>query len=84
MARTWIWAALHNHMRVAGTSLRFRPGVLTGGSDLAHDCGTERSVIYFAEALVFMGMYSKKVRHMVACNACAAEHSAGLQIMLQP
>jgi RNA 3'-terminal phosphate cyclase-like protein len=46
----------------AGTSLRFRPGVLTGGGGLSHDCGRERAVGFFAEALVLLALFSKKVR----------------------
>lgn len=49
------------HMR-AGTSLRYKPGVLLGGAGLTHDCGTSRSVGYFLEALVVLGLFGKKVR----------------------
>lgn len=59
--------------RVAGTTLRFRPGVLVGGASLAHDCGRERAIPYFAEALILMAMFSKKVRPPrsdITCHSC--------------
>ena len=46
----------------AGTELRFRPGVVVGGSDLAHDCGKERSIGYFLEPLCTLCLFSKQVR----------------------
>lgn len=43
-----------------GTSLRFRPGRITGGSDLSHDCGRERAVTYFMEVLIILCAFGKK------------------------
>lgn len=48
--------------RFAGTSLRFRPGVVTGGAGLAHDCGRERAIGYFVEPLLLMALFAKQVR----------------------
>lgn len=45
----------------AGTTLRFRPGVITGGAGLVHDCGRERPIGYFLEALVLLALFGKKV-----------------------
>ncbi|GLC44223.1 hypothetical protein PLESTB_000754400 [Pleodorina starrii] len=43
-----------------GTSLRYRPGVVVCGSGLTHDCGTSRSIGYFLEPLLVLGLYGKK------------------------
>lgn len=43
-----------------GTKLRYKPGVLTGGKQLVHDCGLTRSVGYFLEPLIVLGLFGKK------------------------
>lgn len=45
-----------------GTSLRYRPGLITGGFSLEHDCGTSRAIGYFVEPLVSLAMFGKKAR----------------------
>lgn len=46
----------------AGTSLRYKPGVIICGAGLVHDCGTSRAIGYFLEALVPLALFAKKVR----------------------
>ncbi|GAX85703.1 hypothetical protein CEUSTIGMA_g13117.t1 [Chlamydomonas eustigma] len=43
-----------------GTSLRYKPGVIVGGALLQHDCCTSRSIGYYLEALVILGLFGKK------------------------
>ncbi|EIE18987.1 putative RNA 3'-terminal phosphate cyclase [Coccomyxa subellipsoidea C-169] len=43
-----------------GTSLRYKPGLVTGGSGLNHDCGKSRSIGYFLEPLVCLALFGKK------------------------
>lgn len=43
-----------------GTKLRYKPGVLVGGRDLVHDCGTGRPIGYFLESLLVLGLFGKK------------------------
>ncbi|XP_024397674.1 probable RNA 3'-terminal phosphate cyclase-like protein [Physcomitrium patens] len=43
-----------------GTKIRYKPGVLIGGRDLVHDCGTGRSIGYFLESLLVLGLFGKK------------------------
>jgi RNA 3'-terminal phosphate cyclase-like protein len=45
----------------AGTSLRYKPGFVTGGGGLVHDCGTARSIGYYLEVLVCLGLFGRKV-----------------------
>lgn len=47
---------------VAGTSLRYRPGIIICGSGLVHDCGSSRSIGYFLEVLVLLALFAKRVR----------------------
>lgn len=49
-------------LRTAGTSLRYKPGLVTGGSGLVHDCGTSRSIGYYLEPLTCLALFGKKVR----------------------
>lgn len=42
-----------------GTSLYYKPGILVGGH-VTHDCGTSRSINYYVEALVVLGLFGKK------------------------
>ncbi|XP_039146654.1 probable RNA 3'-terminal phosphate cyclase-like protein [Dioscorea cayenensis subsp. rotundata] len=43
-----------------GTKLRFKPGVVMGGKHLVHDCGLSRSIGYFLEPLIVLGIFGKK------------------------
>ncbi|KAI8541608.1 hypothetical protein RHMOL_Rhmol08G0075200 [Rhododendron molle] len=43
-----------------GTKLKYKPGVLMGGKHLVHDCGASRSIGYFLEPLVVLGLFGKK------------------------
>jgi RNA 3'-terminal phosphate cyclase-like protein len=42
-----------------GTALKFRPGVLMGGTDIEHDCGTMRSIGWFIEGLIPLAIFCK-------------------------
>jgi len=42
-----------------GTTLRYRPGVLVGGS-VEHECPASRGVGYFLEALLLLGLFGRK------------------------
>lgn len=49
---------------LAGTTLRYRPGLITGGAGLTHDCGKARGIGYFLEPLVCLSLFGKKVSFM--------------------
>jgi RNA 3'-terminal phosphate cyclase-like protein len=42
------------------TKLRYKPGILIGGRDVVHDCGTGRPIGYFLESLLVLGLFGKK------------------------
>ena len=48
-------------MVVAGTTLRYKPGIVTGGPGLVHDCGTSRAIGWFLEPLAVIALFGKKV-----------------------
>ena len=48
-------------LHLAGTTLRYKPGVVTGSSSLVHDCGTARGIGYFLEPLVVISLFGRKV-----------------------
>lgn len=43
-----------------GTKLKYKPGIVMGGRHLVHDCGTSRSIGYFLEPLIVLGLFGKK------------------------
>ncbi|OVA00309.1 RNA 3'-terminal phosphate cyclase [Macleaya cordata] len=43
-----------------GTKLKYKPGVLMGGRYHVHDCGLSRSIGYFLEPLIVLGLFGKK------------------------
>ncbi|KAJ9189407.1 hypothetical protein P3X46_000703 [Hevea brasiliensis] len=43
-----------------GTKLKYKPGIVMGGKHLVHDCGVSRSISYFLEPLVVLGLFAKK------------------------
>ena len=45
-------------INVTGTTLYFRPGFITGGK-IKHDCGTERAIGYYLEALIPLSLFAK-------------------------
>lgn len=42
-----------------GTAIRYRPGIITGGARLSHDCGTSRGIGYFVEPLLALAPFAK-------------------------
>ncbi|KAJ7948066.1 RNA 3'-terminal phosphate cyclase-like protein [Quillaja saponaria] len=43
-----------------GTKLKYKPGIVMGGRHLVHDCGVSRSIGYFLEPLLVLGLFAKK------------------------
>eukprot|EP00262_Sarcandra_glabra_P021850 TRINITY_DN9406_c1_g1_i1.p1 TRINITY_DN9406_c1_g1~~TRINITY_DN9406_c1_g1_i1.p1 ORF type:complete len:382 (+),score=54.65 TRINITY_DN9406_c1_g1_i1:151-1296(+) len=43
-----------------GTKLKYKPGIVMGGKHLVHDCGLSRSIGYFLEPLIVLGLFGKK------------------------
>jgi RNA 3'-terminal phosphate cyclase-like protein len=44
---------------LAGTKLRYKPGVIIGGKDLEHDCGLQRGIGYFLEPIILLGLFAR-------------------------
>ncbi|KMT09522.1 hypothetical protein BVRB_6g129860 isoform B [Beta vulgaris subsp. vulgaris] len=42
-----------------GTKLKYKPGIVMGGKFLEHDCGLSRSIGYFLEVLIVLGLFAK-------------------------
>jgi RNA 3'-terminal phosphate cyclase-like protein len=51
-------ASLTRLSLLAGTSLRYRPGVIVGGV-IQHDCGTSRAIGWWLEALILLAPFAK-------------------------
>ncbi|CAG9464354.1 unnamed protein product [Pedinophyceae sp. YPF-701] len=43
-----------------GTSMRYKPGHITGGGGLEHDCSLSRGIGYYLEPLLLLGLFGKK------------------------
>jgi len=44
----------------SGTALKYKPGVVTGGRRVTHDCGGGRAVGYFLETVLCVSLFAKK------------------------
>ncbi|XP_054814070.1 probable RNA 3'-terminal phosphate cyclase-like protein isoform X2 [Prosopis cineraria] len=44
----------------SATTLKYKPGIVIGGSHLYHDCGVSRSIGYFLEPLLVLALFAKK------------------------
>lgn len=40
--------------------MKYKPGIVMGGKHLVHDCGLSRSIGYFLEPLIVLGLFGKK------------------------
>eukprot|EP00246_Nothoceros_aenigmaticus_P007369 TRINITY_DN21114_c0_g1_i1.p1 TRINITY_DN21114_c0_g1~~TRINITY_DN21114_c0_g1_i1.p1 ORF type:complete len:340 (+),score=40.22 TRINITY_DN21114_c0_g1_i1:53-1021(+) len=47
-----------------GTKLKYKPGIIVGGRGLVHDCGTTRSIGYYLEPLIVLGLFAKSPLHI--------------------
>ena len=62
---------------LAGTKLKYRPGVIIGGKCLEHDCGVHRGIGYFLEPLILLGLFARapiSIRlkgNVLICLCCA-------------
>ncbi|XP_065854635.1 probable RNA 3'-terminal phosphate cyclase-like protein [Euphorbia lathyris] len=43
-----------------GTKFKYKPGIVMGGKHHVHDCGVSRSIGYFLEPLIVLGLFAKK------------------------
>ncbi|KAL2487693.1 putative RNA 3'-terminal phosphate cyclase-like protein [Forsythia ovata] len=50
----------HVEINETGTKLKYKPGIVMGGRNLVHDCGVSRSIGYFLEPLIVLGLFGKK------------------------
>ncbi|CAH1446362.1 unnamed protein product [Lactuca virosa] len=50
----------HVEINETGTKLKYKPGIVMGGGYLEHDCGLSRSIGYFLEPLIVLGLFGKK------------------------
>lgn len=55
---------------VAGTKLKYKPGIIMGGRNLVHDCGVGRAVGYFLEPLIVLGLFGKKPLSITLKGIC--------------
>ena len=44
----------------SGTSVKYKPGLVTGGRRISHDCGSSRGIGYFLEVVLCLCLFAKK------------------------
>lgn len=44
----------------SGTALKYKPGIVTGGRRINHDCGASRGMGYFLEVVLSVALFAKK------------------------
>ncbi|CAN8252536.1 unnamed protein product [Cochlearia groenlandica] len=47
-------------INVTGTELTYKPGIIMGGKNLVHNCALSRSMGYYMEPLLVLGLFGKK------------------------
>ncbi|KAK7255787.1 hypothetical protein RIF29_29207 [Crotalaria pallida] len=51
----------HVEINETGTKVKYKPGIIIGGTQhRPHDCGLSRSISYFLEPLIVLGLFAKK------------------------
>jgi len=63
-----------------GTVLRLRPGVLTGGR-VRHDCGTHRSIGWFAEAVLPLLLFCKDPAYLELSGVTNDARDLGVDVL---
>ena len=48
------------YVTFAGTRLKYKPGIIMGGKNLVHSCALTRSMGYYLEPLLVLGLFGKK------------------------
>ncbi|KFK26342.1 hypothetical protein AALP_AA8G235200 [Arabis alpina] len=43
-----------------GTQFKYKPGIIMGGKNLVHNCALSRSIGYYLEPLLVLGLFAKK------------------------
>lgn len=50
----------HIEINDTGTKMRYKPGMIIGGSELEHDCGKTRGIGWFLEGLIMLAPFGKQ------------------------
>ncbi|XWS73825.1 hypothetical protein CRYUN_Cryun02cG0162700 [Craigia yunnanensis] len=56
---------IHTDDTLPGTKLKYKPGIIVGGSNLVHDCGVSRAIGYFLEPLILLGLFARKTLFII-------------------
>ncbi|BBH05034.1 RNA cyclase family protein [Prunus dulcis] len=61
-----------------GNGFKFKPGIVMGGSKLEHDCDVERSIWYFLEPLILLGLFARKPITITLKGTCCSRSLSAL------
>ena len=64
-----------------GTSIRYRPGVITGGGGITHDCGTGRAIGYFVQPLILLAPFAKAPLSITLLGVTNDEVDVGVDVL---
>ena len=64
-----------------GTGIRYRPGIITGGADLSHDCGTSRGISYFLQPLLVLAPFAKAPLSITLKGITNSEQDIGVDVI---
>lgn len=64
-----------------GTAIRYRPGIITGGSDIVHDCGTSRAISYFAQPILILAPFAKSPISITLKGITNAPSDIGIDVL---
>jgi len=57
---TSVSPCLEVEINESGTALKYKPGIVTGGRRISHDCGSARGIGYFLEVVLCVALFAKK------------------------
>ena len=64
-----------------GTAMRYRPGIIVGGTGHVHDCGTSRAISYFLQPLLALAPFGKSPLGITLRGVTNASGDVGVDVL---
>jgi len=64
-----------------GTAIRYRPGIITGGADIVHDCGKSRAISYFVQPLLVLAPFAKRDCRITLLGITNSADDVGVDVL---
>lgn len=64
-----------------GTGILFKPGIITGGGPITHECPLSRSIGYFLEPIIALAPFSKRPLMLTLKGVTTDEKDLGVDLI---